>query len=167
MFLLIVVSHCKDQTDHDSPWFTSFIYECSLEKLVDLFQVTQAVTSRSRFTGSNFKTFAFWFSSMARVCLIKIHIGHFPVWTYTGHGRGYKSITSYISKHVAHRAPEAEQACLLGLWLKLKLHTLLYSRGGTLLPCVLGLFSKARRDRNGCFVGASVCSGDGRHHGAE
>lgn len=154
----MVVSHCKGQIDHDSPWLTSHIYECSLEKLVDMFQVT--VTSRNRFTGSKFKTFAFCFSSTARVYLIKNHVSHLPVWTCTGRGRGYKSITSSISKHIAHRAPEAEQACLLGLWLKLKLHILLYSRGGTLLPYVLGFFSKARRDRNGCFVGASVCSGD-------
>lgn len=154
----MVVSHCKGQIDHDSPWLTSHIYECSLEKLVDMFQVT--VTSTNRFTGSKFKTFAFCFSSMARVYLIKNHVSHLPVWTCTGRGRGYKSITSYISKHVAPWAPEAEQAFLLGLWLKLKLHTLLYSRGGTLLSCVLGFFSKARRDRNGCFVGASVCSGD-------
>lgn len=160
VFLLMVVSHCKDQTDHDRPWFTFHIYEWSLEKLVDLFQVTQAVTNRNRFTGSKFKTLAFWFSSPARVCLIKIHVSHLPVWTCTGRGRGYRSITFYCSKHIAHWAPEAEQACLLGLWLKLKLHTLLYSRGGTLLPCALGFFSKARRHRNGCFVGASVCSSD-------
>lgn len=139
----MVVSLCKDQIDHDRPWSTPLTYECSLEKLVDLFKVTQAATGRNRLTGSKFKTFAFWFSSTARVCLIKIHVSHFSVWTCIGHGRGYRSTTSCVSQRIARWVPRGWAS--LPSWLVAEAetaHLLLLMRWHTAPTCSWVLLAK-------------------------